>query len=406
MEDVTDQIAALEADLARFPADRHPVPHALYQHRLGTVLAAVGRHDEAEAALAAAVAGLDPRALPREHGVACNSLGALLRDMGRHGLAADLFRRAAAAFEAAEADQDMAAAWHNLGLCLRDGGEPGAAEHAFRRAADGMDDDRSPAAASAAARELGACRLTAGRAEDAIAPLERAVVLADRARDAAALGAATNVLGLAQLATGRPREAADAFGRSAAALPRTVQPAGHGMALANLALAHERAGHLARARLAAAQARALPELDDPVREQADDIISRLGPATGDIIEVLAEEPQEHWPLLVRAEVARWVTLSDEERRAQVQAWSRAQVHEGTAGVQLAEALLGAFLEVAPADLEVLVAATLDAANALPEQDRGRFRTQVSRAMARYPIPQWMRLSELFTTHAKGEPGWR
>lgn len=403
---MTDQIAALEVDLARFPADRYPVQHALYQHHLGTVLATVGRHDEAEAALAAAVAGLDPRALPREHGVACNSLGALLRDMGRHGLAADLFRRAAAAFEAADADQDMAAAWHNLGLCLRDGGEPGAAEGAFRRAAEVIDADQSPAAASAAARELGACLLTAGRAEDAIEPLERAVVLGDRARDAAALGAATNVLGLALLAIDQPHEAADAFGRSAAALPRTVQPAGHGMALANLALAHERDGRLARARLAAAQARALPDLDEPVRDQADDIISRLGPATGDIMEVLADEPQEHWSLLVRAEVARWVTLADEDRRAQLQAWSRAQVHEGAAGVQLAEALLGAFLEVAPGDLEVLVAATIDAANTLSEQDRERFRTQVSRAMARYPIPQWMRLSELFTTHAKGEPGWR
>ncbi len=406
VDDVTDQIAALEADLARFPADRHPVQHALSQHHLGTVLAGAGHHERAEAALAAAVAGLDPRALPREHGVACNSLGALLRDTGRHDLAAELFRRAVAAFDVAAADQDEAAAWHNLGLCLRDGGELDAAENALRRACQAIDADRSPAAASAAERELGACLLTVDRLGEAVEHLERAVVLADRARDALALGAATNVLGLARLERGDVDGAADAFGRSAAAMPRTVQPAGHGMALANLALAHERAGRTSRARLAAAQALALPGLDAPVREQAHDVLERLGPATGDLVAVLDGEPPDHWPLLVRAEVARWTTLPDADRRAELQAWSRAQVDHGAAGVALAEALLGAYLEVAPDDLERLVDATVRAADDLPEEDRDRFRTQVSRAMARYPIPQWMRLSDRFTAHATDDAVWR
>ncbi len=401
-----DQISAVEVDLARFPADRYPVQHALYRHHLGGLLAAAGRHAEAEASLAAAVAGLDPRAMPREHGVACNSLGALLRDTGRHELAAALFQRAVAAFETADADQDAAAAEHNLGLCLRDQGDLEAAERAFERATAAIDPDQSPGAASAAARELGACLLTADRAKDAIAHLERAVVLADRARDPLALGAATNVLGLALLETDQLEEAADAFGRSATALPRTVQPAGHGMALANLALAHERAGQLARARLAAAQALALPHLDEPVRQQSRDVLDRLGPATGDVARVLADEPQDHWPLVVRAEVARWTTLTDDGRREELWAWSHAQVRETATGVQLAEALLGAYLEVPPDDLEVLVAATVQAANDLPEDDRARFRDQVSRAMARFPIPQWMRLSERFTEHAGGEPGWR
>lgn len=406
MDELADRITALQADLARYPAERYPVQHALHRHHLGTVLAAAGRYDEAEAAFADAVAGLDVRSLPREHGVACNALGTLLRDTGRSRLAAEVFRRAIAAFEAAGAEQDRGAAWHNLGLCLRDVGELDAATDALERAVDLIDEAASPAAASAAARELGSGLLGTDRVADAVPLLERAVVLADRARDAVALGAATNVLGLAQLELGDLQAAAAAFGRAAAALPRTRRPAGHAMALANLALVHERSGDLPRARLTAAQALACPAIDDPVRDQATAILDRLGTATGDLVRVLDNEEPAHRPMLIRAEVARWVRLPPAERQAELEAWVVAQVERPAGGIELAEVLLGVYLELQPADLETVVAATVQAADRLPDVDRDRFRTQVSRAMARYPIPQWTRLSDRFTAHAGGEGGWR
>jgi hypothetical protein len=101
-----------------------------------------------------------------------------------------------------------------------------------------------------------------------------------------------------------------------------------------------------------------------------------------------------------------VALPDEDRRAELEAWIAAQVERPVAGIDLAETLLGAYLELEPADLEAIVAATVEAADRQPDADRDRFRTQVSRALARYPIPQWMRLSDRFTAHAGGEAGWR
>lgn len=406
MEDVTARLAAIEAELARHPADRSPVQHALTRHHQGVALMSAGRMEDAEAALAAAVAGLDVAAVPREHGIACNTLGTLLRDTGRPRLASELFVRAAAAFERCEADQEAAAAWHNLGLCLRDQAELERATAAFTRAVQVIDTVVSPAAASGARRELALCLLDADRAADAVLQLEEAVVLADRARDAQALGAAANLLGLARLADGDPAEAVEAFGRAAAALPRSVQPAGHAMALANLALAHERRGDHHRARLAAAQAVVVPDADPPVRAQADDVLHRLGPPTGDLVPVLDDTPREHWPVVVRGEVARWATLGPDDQRAELEAWCIAQVGRSVAGLELAEVLLSAYLELPPPALEDLITSTVRASDVLGGDDRDQFRQQMSRAMARFPIPQWMRLSEGFTAAAGGEPGWR
>lgn len=406
MEDATDRLAAIEAELARHPADRSPIRHAIARHHQGVALIGAGRTDEAEAALAAAVAGLDVAAVPREHGIACNTLGALLRDTGRPEQASKLFLRAVAAFERSGDDHEAGAAWHNLGLCLRDQHAIDRATAAFEHAVEAIDAGRSPAAASGARRELGACLLDADRAAAATAHLQEAVVLANRARDAQALGAAANVLGLARLADGDPAGAVEAFGRAAAALPRSVRPAGHAMALANLALAHERGGDHRRARLVAAQALVVPDVDPPVRAQAADVLARLGHPTGDLVPVLDDTPREHWPVVVRAEVARWAALDADHRRSELAAWCTAQAGRPTDGLELAEALLGVYLELPPTTLDELVTATVRAADELADEDRVRFRSQVSRAMARFPIPQWTRLAECFTDAAGGEPGWR
>jgi hypothetical protein len=197
----------------------------------------------------------------------------------------------------------------------------------------------------------------------------------------------------------------EAFGRAAANLPRTTQPAAHGMAIANLALAHERAGEEPRARLAAAQAVAIGDIDEPVREQAAGILDRLGPPADDLHLVLDDEEQTHWPAIVRAEVARWTSLDGHSGRVDALGdWIDGQLARPTDGVARAAALVGAYLETPPEPLGQLVDATVEAARRRDEEAHDRFRQQVSRALARYPIPQWMRLKELFAT-ASGDTRW-
>lgn len=405
MDDVAETIRQLESSVRRYPAERYPVQHATAQFHLGSALFEVGRYDDAEAALAVAAAGFPPGELPREHGVALNALGALLRETRRPALAVEVLARAVAAFEQAGAGPEQGAATHNLGLARRDAGDLPGACAAFQDALQLFDAVGARAETAAAARELGACLLTVDEPEDAIAHLRSALELADRAGDTAGLGAAANLLGLAHLALDDAQHAVDVLLSAVAAHPRSVRPGPHAMALANLALAHEAAGQTARARLAAAQARAVGAADEPVHDQAAAVLERLGSPTGDLLVVLADEPQEVWTALLRPEVARWLDLQTADRLAELTAVTRGIADAGERGITLAEAFINCALELPPDRLDTLVADTVAAAATLPSDTGEALRSRFSRAMIRFHVPQWMRLKAVFETHAGPDSGW-
>lgn len=405
MVDLDDTIRELDSRVRRHPPERYPVQHATAQFHLGSALYQAGRHADAEAALAVAAAGFAPGELPHEHGVALNALGALLRETGRPELAIEVLLRAAAAFERAGATLERGAASHNLGLARRDAGDLARAREAFELALQLFDPGSAPAEAAAAARELGSCLLTMGDPEAAAPHLRSAVELADRAGDTAGLGAGANALGLAHLALDDHEAAVDVLLRAVAAHPRSVRPGQHAMALANLALAHEAAGHAPRARLAAAQALAVSVADPPVRDQAADVLDRLGSRVGGVVTVLNDEPEEVWPAVLRAEVARWLDLDGAERVAELTAFTSEVAHAGERGIALAEALIGCALELPPERLDNFVADTVAAASTLPEDTAAHVRTRFSRAMVRFHVPQWMRLRALFEEHAGAGSGW-
>lgn len=405
MEDLDGTIRELGSRVRRYPAERYPVQHATAQFHLGAALFQAGRHDDAEAALAAAVTGLPPDQLPREHGVALNTLGALLRETGRPELATEVLLRAAAAFERAGAVLERGAASHNTGLARRDAGDLAGAREAFELALRLLDPDSVPTEAAAAARELGSCLLAADEPGEAVAHLRSAVELADRGGDTVGLGAAANALGLAHLALDDHEAAVDVLLRAVAANPRSVRPGQHAMALANLALAHEAEGQQARARLAAAQARAVPAAEAPVRRQAAAVLERLGPPVGDVMTVLAEEPEEVWPTVLRPEVARWLDLESADREEELVAVASGIADAGERGISLSEALIACVLELPPQRLDRFVAGMVAATSTLPEESAAKVRSRFARAMIRFHVPQWMRLKSLFETHAGTGSGW-
>lgn len=405
MEDLDETIRELGSRVRQHPPERYPVQHATAQFHLGSALFQAGRHDDAEAALAAAAAGFPPEQLPQEHGVALNALGALLRETGRPELAVEVLVRAAAAFERAGATLERGAASHNAGLARRDAGDLAGAREAFELALRLFDPESVPTEAAAAARELGSCLLTMDEPEEAVTRLQHAVELADRGGDTAGLGAAANALGLAHLALGDHEAAVDVLLRAVAAHPRSVRPGQHAMALANLALAHEADGRIPRARLAAAQALAVRAVDAPVRHQAAAVLERLGSPVGDVLAVLADEPEEVWPAVLRAEVARWLDLDREERVAELAAVAGEVAGGGERGIAIAEALIGCALELPPERLDTFVADTVAAASTLPDESAADVRSRFSRAMVRFHVPQWMRLKSLFEEHAGSGSGW-
>lgn len=180
------------------------------------------------------------------------------------------------------------------------------------------------------------------------------------------------------------------------------------MAKANLAVAYERAGVAARARLAARQALAAPLIPQPVADQASAVMERLGDPPGDLAVVILEEPAERRPALVREEVVRWADAGMAERRREAAAWVGAQIAAHGAGIDLCEAWLGALLELPPEAMEDLIRAALAGLAERPTDDRERFRSQVSSAMARFHVPQWMRLKDTFNRLAVelgGQPSY-
>ena len=181
------------------------------------------------------------------------------------------------------------------------------------------------------------------------------------------------------------------------------------MAQANLALALEQAGEPVRARFAARQAVAMPTAAEPVRAQATAVLERLGGGPGDVLTLLDGEPSGRRPAIVREELARWVELPDGERRAEAGAWIDGQLARDDTGSELAAVWVGALLELPPAALREVIAATVDALGERDRPARELFRSEVGSAAARFHVPQLMRLRDAFNQIAaeRGqEAEWR
>lgn len=398
-----EAIADLEARLRRYPADRYPVQHATAQFHRGVILTNAGSLEEAESALTAAARLFDPGVLPVEHAKTLNALGATLREAGRPVEAAPAFRSAASLFEGAEQPLEHGAALFNLGLVQREAGECGSAAASFERARDLLGQNAAHGRAAAAARELGATFIALGRLEDAARELEAACQIAEGAD----LGGAANALGLALLGLDRADAAIDAFRTAATAHPRNVRPGEHAMAKVNLALAHAEAGDPARARLAARQALGVPGAPTAVREQADALLRRLPAKRDDLAQVLDTEPPDRWQAVVREEIVRWVDAAQADRIAEAATWIDAQLERSVTGDELASALVGALLELPTDSMEAIVAGMLLALPAQEPARRNRFRSELDRAMARFPTPQLLRLQQTFSRVAVelGQEPW-
>ncbi len=407
-DDIEERLAELRSRLLTYRADRFPVEHAVAQFHLGTTLIEAGNPEGALPMLRSSADLFERQGMPVEQAKAKNMLGAALRAAGRLDEAADTFAVAGHLFEANSQPLERGAALFNLGLVRRDLGDLDAAAECFRQAGGLFDDGGRAAQASASARELGTSEFAAGRLDAARKALERATELAQKAGDHAGLGAAANPLGIVELASGRTEAAIEAFKGALGANPRSLRPEGYSMAKANLALAYEQANHAPRARLAARQALATPAAPAPVREQAGGVISRLGKGSGDLLAVLNEEPQDRWPVLIREELLRWVEVDADERRAESGAWVEGVLARPEVGVELAQAWLEVLLEMPPGAMEALICSTIETLRGRDPEQARRFRDHVSRAMARFHIPQWDRLRETFNRLSRElgeEPAW-
>ncbi|CAA9480438.1 MAG: hypothetical protein AVDCRST_MAG69-743 [uncultured Solirubrobacteraceae bacterium] len=402
-----DPIEVLTDRVRRHPPERYPVQHATAQFHLGQALAEADRFGEAAAALRASAAVFARAGLGVEGAKATTQLGAVLRLAGEPEPAIALLRAAAEAFADGGEAVDEGAARFNLGMALREAGGSGAHE-AFARARECWERAGHLEPASAAAREAGTESWAAGVGDRAIAELTDAAELAATAGAAAAEGAAANVLGLVLLEAGRPVDARASLGEAVAAHPRSVRPADHAMAQANLALAHEQAGDALRARVAARQALSVGEAPAPVREQARDVLGRLGDPSGDLPQLLAGEPFERWPALVRSEQARLAEDEEAHRHTEAQAWLAHQLAHPEQGEELAATWLGGLLELPAESLEVLVADLITALEALGPGDADRLRREFERGMARFHPPQMLRLRDTFARLAaeRGLSEWR
>lgn len=384
-------IETLLGDLARHPPDRYPVQHATSRFHLGVALADAGALDEAEEALSTAIRLFDGR-LPIERAKAANARGAVLRLAGRLDEAAASFLEALEGFRQADVPVEQATALYNLGLVEAQLGQAGAATR--------LDEARRlfveagvASGAAAAARELGGALLVQGRLDEARAVLEDAVAGSRAARDMAGAGLAANLLGLVDLADGRAGEAIDAFRTSAAAHPRRVRPDQYAVARANLALAHEEAGEVAHARQAAGQALAVAEAPAPARETAGAVLARVGDTPGALAEVLERSTAERWVELSRSEMDRWADLDDGRLGAEAEAWVTALAARPAMAEEATASWLGALVELPPTTMERLLAAALSAGGTDRGEERTPFRSVLERAVARFPGPQFLRLSD-------------
>ncbi|MDX1659601.1 MAG: tetratricopeptide repeat protein [Nitriliruptorales bacterium] len=394
-----DAVAALEDQLADQP-DRGEI-----RLQLGMALIQRGDYRRAEEEVARAAQDLDPDEAPREHATALNLMGTVCRDTGRFDLAGEFFARAASTYEAADAALEQGAALHNLGLVERDLGDVPSAMETFREARELLDRGRVPRQAATNLRELGSSLLTHGDLDEAISLLEDAADLAGRAGDVIGEGSAANSLGLGRLAAGDVDGAVAAFQRARAAHPRSIRADGYAMATANLALAHERGGNDPRARLSAAQALAVPDAPHPVVAQATAVLERLGSDPDDFHRALDDAAKDDWERLARAEVDRWTLLGDDELTVPVDGWIAGLLARDGGEIERTAVLLGRFLELPPPDMDRLVTVLVERTAPLTDEGHDRVRRAVSRALARFPVPQWMRLRETFRAATGGDEDW-
>jgi tetratricopeptide (TPR) repeat protein len=399
---VEDEISQLRAQLLRYRADRFPLEHATIQFHLAVALIGAERSSAAAPLLRAAAGLFAELDRPVEEAKATNMLGVALRALGESGDAIAAFEHAAEAFATHGLALEEGAARYNLGLVRTDSGDVDAAGASFRAALDVFAAAGAAAQAASAARELGAALLAQGDAPGAVVVLDRAVALADEARDTASLGAAANALGLARLHADEIDAAIAALRRAVAANPRTLRRDEFAMAKANLALAYERAGDVARARLAAAAALGVPHPPAPVAAQATAVLERLGSGDGDLLVVLDDEPPERWTPILREEFARWADADDGDRDAALVAWVRGHLDRPTASAELAHVYVDVLLELPPQPADAIMSATVRALAALPQDAAARFRNDVSRAMVVFGIPQWLRLRDTLNRFSRAE----
>lgn len=402
-------VEELRRELARHDPGRYPVQHATACFHLGATLIALHRPDEAIDVLVRAARLFPENTMPVEHAKSMNMLGVALRDRGDAADAAIAFARAGELFEANEHRVELAATRHNEGLVHRDLGRHEAALTAFRAALDMFVTADARESACAAARELGACLLHLGRLDDAVEVLEQALDLAHRGAGREALGAAANVLGLVHLQADDPERARACFEDAAGAHPATVRPAEHAMARANLALACERQGDHDAARLAARQAIAFEGAAPDVRTQAQGVLDRLGDDAGALVRALAALPEERWGPAIREEVRRLGAVADEELDAHLDAWVRGVAARPDDAVTFHEAWFGVALELPPEDFRRQLDALARRVDALAPDVATSTREAASRAMARFPVPQWMRLRDTLAAVERDrgrESAWR
>ncbi|MEP7020468.1 MAG: hypothetical protein ABI808_07445 [Pseudonocardiales bacterium] len=409
MQPAESDVAELEARLARYPADRYPAQHATAAFHLGAVHLQQARVAEALTALSVAHDSFARIGMRLEQAKAQMMQGVALRSAGRDEQARSAFETAIELFAELGSPLEEAAATYNLGLVVRDLADAVESGQAFARAHELFAQNGQLAQAGAAAREYATSLLTQGSLDAARPMLELAYELAMKVGDAPGLGGAANALGLLHLAQDDPAAATRSFLDAIGAHPRSLRPAEYAMGKANLALARERAGDVADARLAALQAIGTPGADAPVIEQARQLLARVGPGTGDELStVLAAQPTERWAPIVRDEVLRWVDAEPPVRSAAARGWIAGQLGSAGRAHDLAETLLGVVLELPPAAYEEVIAAVLRAVAELPEDDAEQFRAGIRSGMARYPIPQWQRMSASFERAAAefGAPtGW-
>lgn len=407
MGEFEEAAAELKARLDRYPAQRYPIQHATAQFHLGVLFTNAGQLDEAATALQTSSDLFSPTHLSAEHAKALNALGVVFRLQGRLADAAKSFEESATLFEQSEARLEQGAAIFNLGLVQRDLGDTDAAVRYFEAARELLDAKRVPAQAAAAVRELGVELFVTGEPERAVAFLEEARDLAERANDRAGLGAAANSLGLTFLALEQVPPAVESFRTAVAANPRTIRPDAYAMGKANLALAYERAGEAPRARLAARQALRVEAADEPVRNQAAGTLERLGSPPGDLLTVLDGEEPDGWPGVLREELVWWAEAEPEEVRTEAEAWITGLAHRGKGAEDLAEAWLGALLELTPQQLERAITITLEVIGGQDQEIQKSFTSSVARAMPRFHAPQFIRIKDAFAQIAArlGLDGW-
>lgn len=398
--DIDQRLEQLRSGLLRYRADRNPVEHATVQFHLGVTLLEAERIPQAVVALRIAAELFDREDRPVELAKATNMFGVGLRSDGDSAGAAEAFARAADLFGEHDLNLERGAALFNLGLVQRDRGDLDAAADRFRQAFERFREDGPPGQASAAGRELGATLLSAGELDAALEPLDTAIKSATEAHDAAAAGAAANVLGLVHLAADRGEDAVAAFLTAVGTNPRSLRAEAYAMAKANLALAYEQVDDHPRARLAARQARGTPAAPQPVVEQADAVLGRLGDGHDDLMIVLDQLPSDDRSREAREEFVRWADADPGERRAATGAWIDGQLARRGASLELAYTYLDVLLEMPNEDMEAVIRSTVEALQDRDTEDRQRFRSQISRAMARFHIPQWDRLKAIFNRIAQ------